>query len=297
MSVSTFNTPSPITVILDLYVADVRFAVSERADTIVEVRPSNPDKAADVKAARNTRVEYDEGARQARIVSKKPKNRFINFSSKRPESIVVDIQLPADSDIRGVSGMGDYQADGVLGTVELKTDLGTIQLAETGPLKLRGGVGTVDVEGVSGTAEVHGGSIDIRIGSIDGSADVSTGNGKLRIGVVTGPAVVRAANGSVSVERALSDITASSSNGEVHIGEVVRGKASATSKNGGVEVGVREGSAAWLELSTELGRVYNELEVAEPPTADEPVDKIEVRAETKIGNITVRRAPRLNEGI
>jgi hypothetical protein len=100
----------------------------------------------------------------------------------------------------------------------------------------------------------------------------------------------------VSVDRALSDITAGSSNGEVRIGEVVRGKVSATSKNGGVEVGIREGSAAWLELNTGVGRVYNELATADAPAADEPVDKVEVHASTKLGDVTIRRAPRLDEG-
>ena len=208
MSVSTFNTPSPIAVTLDLYVADVRFAVSDRTDTSVEVRPSNPDKAADVKAAENTRVEYDDATRTLSIVSRKPRNRFVNFSSKRPESIDVVIQLPTDSDVRGEAGMGDFQADGALGTVTLKTDLGAVRLAETGPLNVRSGLGEITVAGISGSAEVHGGSSDIRIGAVDGTADVSTGNGKVRVGVVTGAASVKAANGSVSVDRALSDLTA-----------------------------------------------------------------------------------------
>jgi len=246
MSLSNFNTPSPIAVAFDLYVADVRFAVSDRADTIVEVSPSNPNKAADVKAAENTRVEYDDATRTLSIVSRKPLNRFVNFSSKRPESIDVVIQLPTDSDVRGEADLGDFQADGMLGTVALKTDLGAVRLAETGPLNVRNGVGAITVEGVSGPAEVHTGSSDIRIGAVDGTADVSTGNGKVRVALVTGPANVKATNGSVAVDRALSDITAANSNGEVWIGEVVRGKVSATSKNGSVEVGVREGSAAWL---------------------------------------------------
>ncbi len=295
MSVSTFSTPSPIAVTLDLYVADVRLAVSDRTKTIVEVRPSNPDKAADVQAAENTRVEYDDATRTLSIVSRKPRNRFVNFSSKRPESIDVIIQLPTDSDVRGEAGIGDFQADGALGTVVLKTDLGTVRLAETGPLNVRSGLGEITVEGVSGSAEVHGGSSDILIGAVDGPADVSTGNGKVRVGVVTGPANVKASNGAVSVDRALSDITAISSNGEVRVGEVARGKVSATSKNGAVEVGIREGSAAWLELNTALGRVYNELASADAPEAGEPVDRVEVHASTKLGNITVRRAPRLEE--
>jgi DUF4097 and DUF4098 domain-containing protein YvlB len=295
MSLSNFTTPSPIAVVLDLYVADVRFAVSDRADTIVEVRPSDPDKPADVKAAENTRVEYDDATRTLSVVSKKPRNRFVNFSSKRPESIDVVIQLPTDSDVRGEADLGDFEADGVLGAVQLKTDMGAVRLAETGPLKLRSGVGGIVVEGVSGSAEVHSGSSDIRIDAVDGTADVSTGNGRAHIGVVTGPATIKASNGSVSVDRALSDITAATSNGAVRLGEVVRGKVSATSKNGGVEVGVRDGSAAWLELDTSVGRVYNELTSSDAPEGDWPVDKVEVHASTKLGDVTIRRTPRLDE--
>jgi hypothetical protein len=292
MSVSQFNTTSPIAVTLDLYVADVRFAASDRIDTVVEVRPSDPNKAADIKAAENTRVEYDDATRTLSIVSRKPRNRFVNFSAKRPESINVVLQLPTDSDIRGEAGLGDFQSDGMLGTVVLKTDLGAVRLAETGPLNLRSGLGEITVEGVSGSAEVHSGSSDIRIGAVEGTADVSTSNGEVHVGLITGAATIKAANGSVSVDRALSDISAASSNGRVRIGEVVRGTVSATSKNGSVEVAVREGSAAWLELSTAVGRVYNELESAAAPESGEPVDKVEVHASTKLGDVTIRRAPR-----
>jgi len=297
MSLSTFNTPSSIAVVLDLYVADVRFTVSDRADTVVEVRPSDPRKDSDIKAAEGTRVEYDDATRTLSIVSRKRRNRLVGVSGKRPESVDIVIQLPTDSEVRGEAGLGDFRSDGVLGGVVLKTDLGAFRLAETGPVNLRSGLGEIVVESVTGSAEVHGGSNDIRIGAVDGTANVYTGNGKVRVGVVTGPANIKSANGAVSVDRALSDITAASSNGEVRIGEVVRGKVSATSKNGGVEVGVREGSAAWLELNTGVGRVYNELPDADAPEADEPVDRVEVHAGTKLGNVTVRRAPRLNDAV
>jgi DUF4097 and DUF4098 domain-containing protein YvlB len=295
MSLSNFSTPSPVAVTLDLYVADVRLVVSDRADTIVDVRPSDPDKAADVKAAENTRVEYDEPTRRLSIVSRKPRTRFVNFSSKRPESIDVIIRLPSDSDVSGEAELGDLAADGVLGAVAFKTGLGAVQLEETGPLNLRNGLGQVSVKGVSGSAEVHAGSGDIRIRAVDGTAQVSNGNGKVRVGEVTGPAIVKVSNGSVIVDRALSDITAENSNGEVRIGEVVRGKVSATTKNGSVEIGVRAGSAAWLELNSGVGRVYNELPSAAAPEAGEQVDRVEIHASTKLGDVTIRRAPRLDE--
>ena len=186
MSRSNFDTPSAIAVTLDLYVADVRFAVSDRADTVVEVRPSDPGKAADVKAAENTRVEYDDATRTLSVVSRKPRSRFVNFSSKRPESVDLLIQLPADSAVRGEADLGDFQSDGALGAVTFKTDLGAVHLAETGPLNLRAGVGAITVEAVTGPAEVHCGSGDIRIGAVDGTAEISSSNGKVRVGVVTG---------------------------------------------------------------------------------------------------------------
>jgi DUF4097 and DUF4098 domain-containing protein YvlB len=295
MSFSTFNTPSPIAVTLDLYVADVHIVASDRTDTIVEVRPSGPGKSADVKAAENTRVEYDDATRALSVITRKPRNRFVNFS-KHPESIDVLIQLPTDSDVRGEAGVGDYRTEGVLGAVALKTDFGAVRIGETGTLNVRTGLGEITVDGASGSAEVHSGSGEIRIGAVDGTADVSTGNGTIRIGVVTGPANVKVSNGGpLSVDRALSDITASNSNGEVRIGEVARGKVNATSKNGRVDVGVREGSAAWLELNTTVGRVYNELASSDTPDAGEPVDKVEVHASTKLGDVVVRRAPRLEE--
>ncbi|QMU70121.1 DUF4097 family beta strand repeat-containing protein [Streptacidiphilus sp. P02-A3a] len=295
MSLSTFATPAPIAVALDLYAAGVRFVAADRADTTVEVRPRDPKRAGDVKAAENTRVEYDDETRTLSVITKKPRSRFVNFSNKRPDSIDVVIQLPTDSDVRAEAGLGDFESEGVLGAVALKTDLGAVRLAETGPLNLRSGVGAISVETVNGTAQIHGGSCDIRIVAIDGTADVSTGNGKLWVGLVTGPATVKASNGSVAVDRALSDVTATSANGEVRISEVIRGKVTAGSKNGGVEVGVREGSAAWLELNTGVGRVYNELASAEAPQSGEPVDKVEVHADTKLGDITIRRAPKLDQ--
>ena len=295
MSLSKFDTPSPITVTLDLYVADVRFAVGDRVDTVVEVLPSDPDKAADVKAAENTRVEYDDATRTLSVVSRKPRSRFVNFSNKRPESVDVVIQLPTGSEVRGEAGLGDFRSDGVLGTVALKTGLGTVQLADTAALNLRSGLGEITVGTVSGPAEVHSGSSDIRIGTVDGTAEVSTGNGKVRVALVTGPANIKASNGSVTVERALGDIAAASSNGEVRIGEVVRGKVSAKSKHGGVEVGVREGSTALLELNTGLGRIYNELASCDAPEDNKPGDTVEVHASTKLGDVTVRRAQRLDE--
>ena len=47
----TFETPGPISVSLDLGVGDVVLAASDREDTVVDVRPSDPTRTRDVTAA------------------------------------------------------------------------------------------------------------------------------------------------------------------------------------------------------------------------------------------------------
>ena len=58
----TFDTPEPISVTLEVGVGDIRIVASDRTDTIVDVRPSDPAKRSDVTAAEQTRVEYANGS-------------------------------------------------------------------------------------------------------------------------------------------------------------------------------------------------------------------------------------------
>src|ERR687897_902184 len=58
---TTFDTPEPISVTLEVGVGDIRIVASDRTDTVVDVRPSDPAKKSDVTAAELTRVEYAEG--------------------------------------------------------------------------------------------------------------------------------------------------------------------------------------------------------------------------------------------
>jgi hypothetical protein len=57
----TFETPDPISVTLELGAGNISIVASERADTLVEVRPSDPDSDSDRVMADRTRVEYDGG--------------------------------------------------------------------------------------------------------------------------------------------------------------------------------------------------------------------------------------------
>ena len=85
----TFHTPEPISVTVELGVGNLRIVASDRTDTMVEVRPSDAAKKADVTAAEQTRVEYAGG----RLLIKAPKSwRQLTWRGGG-ESIDVQVEL------------------------------------------------------------------------------------------------------------------------------------------------------------------------------------------------------------
>ena len=92
----TFDTPEPISATIDLAVGDVRISAGDRADTVVDVRPSDASNEADVKAAEQTRVEYADG----QLLVKAPKLRSWLIRSAGG-SVDVTIELPAGSHVHG----------------------------------------------------------------------------------------------------------------------------------------------------------------------------------------------------
>jgi hypothetical protein len=280
----TFDTPQPISVTVDLGVGDLRIVASDRTDTIVEVRPSDPAKKADVTAAEQTRVEYAGG----RLLIKAPKNwRQYTFRGGG-ESVDVQVELPAGSQLQGETGVAALRCQGRLGECRYKTGVGDIQLDRAGAVQLRTGVGDITVERAGGDAELTTGSGSLRLDGIDGTAVVKNSNGDTWIGRVTGDLRVNAANGRISVDQASGAVAAKSANGDVRLGEVAHGAVLAQTAFGKVEIGIRDGVAAWLDLNTRFGTVRNDLDTADRPAAGE--EAVEVRARTSFGDITIHRS-------
>ena len=129
----------------------------------------------------------------------------------------------------------------------------------------------------------------MRVRALDGSAVIKNSNGPTWVGVAGGDLRVNAANGSIAVDVAQASVVAKSSNGDVRVGEVVRGSAVLETRAGDVEVGIREGTAAWLDVDARAGRVRQHAQT--PPTLPRATDeKVEVRARTTIGDVAIRRA-------
>jgi len=280
---SDYQTPEPISVTLELGVGNVRIAASDRTDTVVEVRPSDETDESDVTAAEQVRVDYANGT--LRVTG--PKIRAFDFSRKT-RSVDVSIELPSDSQVSAETQMGDFRGVGRLGQCGLKTSMGNVWLERTGPLRLHTGFGQVTAGGIAGNAEISTGSGKIQIGEVGGSAVVKNSNGDTTIDAVTGDVQVRAANGDISVDRAGAGVDAKTSNGAIRLGEVARGSVVLATAAGNLDIGIAEGTAAWLDVNTGYGRVRNLLDnAARPGETDETV---EVRGRTSYGDITIHRS-------
>ena len=129
----TFDTPGPISVTVELGVGDLRVTATDRTDTVVEVRPSDPGKKADVAAAEQTRVEYANGA----LLVKTPKGW-------RPFRPAQGRQLGRHRHRRAGRlavachcGIASLHCDGRLGDCRYDTGVGDVQVTEASPLEIQ----------------------------------------------------------------------------------------------------------------------------------------------------------------
>jgi hypothetical protein len=277
-----FETPTPIAATLELRLGAVRVDAHERATTNVDVRPSDPGNAEDVKVAEQTRVEYLDG--RLRVIA--PRSRA--WIGRRGGSIDVTVELPAGSRLDHQAAMADLDVSGRLDECRVRTGIGRVRLDEVGTLHVRSGAGDIAAERVAGRAEITTGAGAVELGTLEGTGVIKNSNGDTSIREARGDLRVQAANGDVAVGAAHAGVTAKSANGDVRVGEVVRGAIALETRVGDVELGIRAGTAAWLDVSASAGRVHNALEASDAP--GEGADSVEVRARTSLGEIVVRRA-------
>jgi DUF4097 and DUF4098 domain-containing protein YvlB len=278
----TFDTPGPISATIDVVVGDVRISAGEHAVTVVDVHPTDASSEEDVRVAERTRVECANG----QLLVKAPKLRSW-LPRSHGGSIDVTIELPAGSRVHGAGQFADFHADGRLGDCRIKTGVGRIRLDLAGALTLKCGIGDITVERATGHAEVTAGSGDVRMGALDASAVIKSSNGDTWIGTAGGDLRIRAANGSIGVDVAHATVTAKSANGDVRVGDAVRDSVVLETQIGDLEVGIREGTAAWLDVRAGAGRVHNALDAADAP--EPSAQTVKVRARTSAGNVVIRR--------
>lgn len=278
----SFDTPEAISATAHVEAGSIQFTAGDRLDTVVEVRPRDKKRDQDVRAAEQSEVTYAGGT----LTIRTPKGNLLGLG--RTGTVDVTVELPAGSHIDVTGAWAQVLGEGRLGEVRVKTSAGDVRLDTTGPLRLKASHGSITVDRVEGKAEITTSSGSLRVGLIDGPAVLKNSHGTTTVGAATGELRVSGANGDIDIARAEDSVTATTAHGTLRVAEVARGTVQLETSYGAIEVGIREGTAAWLDVSSGAGQVRNTLTASEAPAESE--ETVQVRARTRYGNVDIRRA-------
>ena len=213
-----FDTPAPISAVLDVPAGRLQFVAADRADTTVDVRPVNPGKSRDVQAAEQTSVAYADGV--LRIHAAEPKNQLFGPSG----SVEVTVQLPAGSRVEAKTASSELRGVGRLGDVVFEGAYRQIKIDEAASLRLTAIDGDVEVGRLTGPAEISTARGDIRIAeAVRGTVVLSTQSGDISITAAGGVSAALDAGTSLGrISNALKndgtaelDIRATTSRGDI----------------------------------------------------------------------------------
>jgi DUF4097 and DUF4098 domain-containing protein YvlB len=213
-----FDTPAPISAVLDIPAGRIQFIAADRADTTVEVLPANPSKNRDTKTAEQTTVTYADGV--LRITTSTPNNQLFGPSG----SIEVTVQLPAGSHIEAKTASSELRGVGRLGDIAFEGAYRQIKIDEAASVRLTAIDGDVEIGRLSGPAEISTARGDIRITeAVRGTLVLRTQSGDISITAAAGvSAALDAGTGYGRVSNALKnngtaelDIRATTSHGDI----------------------------------------------------------------------------------
>ncbi|ROS74546.1 DUF4097 family beta strand repeat-containing protein [Cellulomonas sp. PhB143] len=277
----TFPAPQPVPVLVDVPFANLHVVAGDRDDVVVTVLPTSSSRPGSVRAAEEVRVGRDGDA--VTIACPGSWKQLVRPFAAGTADITVE--LPEGSEVRGRTGTLDVE--GTLGVVEMTLSAGDACVGDAARLSLKVSAGSVVVGRVTGPVDVRAGAGAVRIAAVEGDATVRASNGTTTVGSVTGTLEVHGAHGDVVVDRVRGAVTAKTASGGVRVGRVERGTLTLTTSYGSIEVGVPEGTAAWLDVASQHGSVRNRLAPAAGPGQDE--DTAEIHATTGYGDVVVRR--------
>jgi DUF4097 and DUF4098 domain-containing protein YvlB len=176
----TFNTPEPISAVLDIPAGRVQFIAADRSDTAVEILPADPSKGRDVKVAEEAKVEYGDGVLRIEVVAK---NQYFGPSG----SVAVTVQLPVGSGVEVKAASAELRAAGRFGDVAVESEHGSIDLDDVASAHLTTTAGDITVARLNGPAEIRTSKGDIRVAeAVRGSVVLRTVAGDVEIGAAAG---------------------------------------------------------------------------------------------------------------
>ncbi|MFI8183918.1 DUF4097 domain-containing protein [Actinacidiphila glaucinigra] len=207
-----FDTPAPVSVVLDVPAGRIRFIAADRADATVEVLPADASKSRDVKTAEQTEVGYADGV--LRIEVPAVKSRILGSSG----SIEVTVQLPAGSRVEAKAALAELRGVGRLGDVVLEGQQATVKLDEAETARIVVLAGDVSVGRLGGPAEITTQKGDLRIAeAVRGTVTLRTEHGEISVGAARGvSATLDAATSYGRIHNALKNTDGADAGLDIH---------------------------------------------------------------------------------
>lgn len=215
----TFDTPAPISAVLEIPAGRIQLIAADRADTTVEILPADPAKSSDTTAAEQTTVAYADGV--LRITTAPPVNKLFGPSG----SLEVTVRVPAGSHVEARAASAELRGVGRLGDVAFDGAYQKIKIDEAASVRLTAIDGDVEVGRLNGPAEISTARGDITVAEATrGTVVLRTQSGDISIAAAAGvSAALDAGTGHGRVSNALKndgtvelDIHASTLQGDIH---------------------------------------------------------------------------------
>ncbi|MHC0431191.1 DUF4097 family beta strand repeat-containing protein [Streptomyces sp. O3] len=196
-----FTTATPITAVLNVPAGRIQVIAADRADATVEIRPANPAKGRDVKAAEQSAAAYENGV--LRIDAPAAKNQYFGPSG----AVEVTLRLPTGSAVEAKADCAEVRGVGRLGHVTVDGALGTVKLDEAASARLSAQAGDVTVGRLTGPAEISTQKGDIRVTeAASGTVVLRTRMGDVSVGAAAGvSARLDAGTGQGRIDNALKN--------------------------------------------------------------------------------------------
>lgn len=275
----TFPAPIPLPVHVDVPFGNLHVIASERDDVVVTVLPTDPGRPGGVKAAEEIVVE-NHGDSIGITYPGSWKQWVLPFAAGTAE---ITVEAPAGTSLSGKTG--SLYAEGVLGTVDVSLSAGDARLEAAERVAVKVSAGSV-VVGRAASVDVRASTGSVRV-EVVADGTIKASNGAISVGSVTGDLSVTGAHGDVTVSQVRGTLGVKSSHAGIRVNNVEQGSVTLATSYGTIEVGVPEGTAAYLDVSSEHGAVRNQLTPAGGPVDDDAT--AEIHATTGYGDIIVRR--------
>jgi DUF4097 and DUF4098 domain-containing protein YvlB len=275
-----FKTPSPVRLKVEIPAGRVTVVAETTGETRITLIAVNGNST-----ARRWIAEAEITQSGDDIVVRIPKSVTRLWGSRA--AVDAEIRVPLESAANIATGSGAIESFGRLGTVRANSGSGAIRLDDCADAEAHTGSGEIAVKGASGSVDAKTGSGHVTLGKIGADARIATGSGHAEVVAVGGEARIHSASGHIEVGQTGDSLNAYAMSGSIRIHRADHGRVTARTISGGVRVGVPNGTAALLDISTMSGRVNSDLQPGDAPGESER--QVELILSTLSGNVTVAR--------